>query len=474
MLGGALAPTPIHAVAPGPALSPKAIDRLVGDWMRANGVPGIALAITEEATVIHQRGYGGEGDGSVTPDTQFLVASLSKSFTALAVLQLAEAGRIDLDAPILTYLPGFTVADSAAARRITVRMLLNQASGMADAGFPDLTLPQPSTIAGRVASLLDAELMNEPGSAFHYFNPNYAVLARIVEVVAGQPFPEYLRDHVFAPLGMSRTTSVVTSPEAASVAPHLAQGHILAFGVPIAREEPDGYLGGSGGVISTARDMANWLILQSEGGVFHGRSLLSARGIDLMQTPPAGIDSSYAMGWARTPGAPTVLEHTGTLSTFYAEQVLLPDDEVGIVVMANVYSGLVDFEGLMRGLIALVRGDRDSATGSGARRIGIVLGAVAVLIIALGTWRILRVGAWTDRRRGRFRTALGVGVPFVPTVLTALTSPLIARASGRVYGWHRLVLALPDLTACLVLGSAAGAILGVARLVSLARRAGGG
>src|SRR5687767_142899 len=110
-------------------------------------------------------------------------------------------------------------------------------SGMADAGFPELTLPQPSKIAARVASLLDAELVNEPGTAFHYFNPNYAALARIVEVVAGQPFSQYLRDHVFVPLEMARTTSVVTSTEMGSVAPHLAQGHILAFGVPIAREE---------------------------------------------------------------------------------------------------------------------------------------------------------------------------------------------------------------------------------------------
>ena len=75
------------------------------------------------------------------------MGSLSKSFTALAVLQLVEAGRIDLDAPVAAYLPGFTVADRAQARRITVRMLLNQTSGMADAGFPEMTLPQLATIA---------------------------------------------------------------------------------------------------------------------------------------------------------------------------------------------------------------------------------------------------------------------------------------------------------------------------------------
>jgi len=140
-------------------------------------------------------------------------------------------------------------------------MLLNQTSGMADAGFPELTLPQPATIADRVASLRAARLVSEPGTAFHYFNPNYAVLARLVEVVGGRPFPDYLRAHVFAPLAMTATTSVVTAAQAPSAAPDLAQGQLLAFGVPIARAELDGYLGGSGGVISTARGMATWLIV---------------------------------------------------------------------------------------------------------------------------------------------------------------------------------------------------------------------
>jgi CubicO group peptidase (beta-lactamase class C family) len=468
---GAMAPTGAQAVAFGSAPSRAPINQFVREWMRANGVPGLALAITQGTSVIHLSGHGDAGDGPVTPDTQFFVASLSKSFTALAVLQLVEAGRIDLEAPIRTYLPRFALADAAASERITVRMLLNQTSGMADARFPELTLPQPDSIAERVRSLRDAELVDEPGTAFHYFNPNYAVLARLVEVVAGQPFSKYLRDNVFIPLGMNETTNAVTSIHAASIAPHLAQGHILAFGIPIAWEASNGYLGGSGGVISTAQDMARWLIMQSERGVFQGHSLLSSRGIELMHTPPAGIDTSYAMGWARTLGTPGLLEHTGVLSTFFAEQALLPDERVGIVFLANVYNGFVNFEGLMQGLLDLVMGERD-AVGSGARRIGIILGAVAALIVAVGLWKILRVGSWTERRRGRaWRTALGVGVPFVPAVVTALTPTLVARFSDRVFGWRLLVLAFPDVMVCLIAAGAAGAVLGIVRLISVARRA---
>jgi CubicO group peptidase (beta-lactamase class C family) len=470
-----LGATAADAVAAEPqrAASADAIDRFVQQWMGANGVPGLALAVTRDAQVVHLRGYGDAGDGRpVTPDSQFLVASLSKSFTALAVLQLVEAGRVDLDAPVAAYLPGFTVANHALARRITVRMLLNQTSGMADAGFPEMTLPQPTTIADRVASLRAAELVSQPGTAFHYFDPNYAVLARLVEVVSGRPFPAYLRAHLFAPLAMTRTTSIVTAAQAPSAAPDLAQGHILAFGIPIARAELDGYLGGFDGVISTARDMATWLIAQNQGGAFQSRPLLSPENIDLMHTPPRGIDTSYAMGWTRQPGSPPVIEHSGVQATFHAQQALLPTGRYGIVVLANAYSGLIDFSGLLRSLTTLISADGAPQAGFGARRIGIVLAGMATLILAVGAWRLRRLHGWAQRTAGRpWRAALGVALPFAAVGVTLLVPTLVARFSGRVFGWRVLFLAMPDLLGCLGLAAAMGAALGTARAATLLSRA---
>ena len=470
---GVTAPADAVASEPERAASADAIDRFVQAWRSANGVPGLALAVTRNAQVVHLRGYGDAGNGRpITPDTQFLVASLSKSFTALAVLQLAEAGRIDLDTPVAAYLPEFTVADRAQARMITVRMLLNQTSGMADAGFPELTLPQPTTIADRVASLRAAKLVSQPGTAFHYFNPNYAVLARLVEVIGGRPFPDYLRAHLFAPLAMTGTTSVVTAAQAPSAAPDLAQGHILAFGVPIARAKLDGYLGGFDGVISTARDMATWLIVQNRGGAFQGRSLLSPRGIQLLHTPPRGIDTSYAMGWTRQPGSPPVIEHSGVQATFHAQQALLPNGRYGIVVLANAYSGLVDFSGLLRGLTTLISADGTPQASFGARRIGIVLAGMATLILAVGAWRLRRLRGWVQRQAGRpWRAALGVALPFTPVAVTLLVPTLVARFSGRVFGWRVLFLAMPDLLGCLGLAAAMGAALGTARAVTLVSHA---
>jgi CubicO group peptidase (beta-lactamase class C family) len=203
----------------------EAIDRFLVRQMSRGRVPGLALAITRGEQVLLTKGYGVAQDGqSVTPHTQFLLASVSKSFTALAVMQLVEAGRLNLDAMVQTYLPEFMLADPRAAARLTIRHLLYQLSGLADAGFAEGWLPQPVTIAGRVASLHAAHPVSTPGTAFHYFNPNYDVLARVVEVVTGQAFSDYVHTHIFAPLQMAHTTSVVTSAEALAKAQDLAQG----------------------------------------------------------------------------------------------------------------------------------------------------------------------------------------------------------------------------------------------------------
>jgi len=144
--------------------------------------------------VIYIQGFGSDGHGhGVTPDTQFRIASLSKSFTAVAVLQLVEAGQVELDSPVQAYLPTFVTADPSASRRITVRHLLNQTSGMADAGFPSIANDQSGSLEQRMESLRSARLVSDPGQRFHYFDPNYQLLARLVEVVAGVPFSTYLR-----------------------------------------------------------------------------------------------------------------------------------------------------------------------------------------------------------------------------------------------------------------------------------------
>jgi CubicO group peptidase (beta-lactamase class C family) len=146
-------------------ISMDAIDRFVSDHLASGSVPGLAIAITQGDSILCIRGYGMARKGvPITANTQFFIASLSKSFTALAVMQLVDAGRLDLDAPVQRYLPGFQLSDAEAAARITIRHLLNQTSGLADTGFPEGRLPQPASIRQRVATLHRARPIAAPRS----------------------------------------------------------------------------------------------------------------------------------------------------------------------------------------------------------------------------------------------------------------------------------------------------------------------
>jgi CubicO group peptidase (beta-lactamase class C family) len=451
-----------------------AVDRYVERQMATNRVPGLALAITRGDQVVYLKGYGTAGNGEpVTPRTQLYTASLSKGFTALAVMQLVEEGKVKLDEPVRTYLPGFATADQQLSDTITVRQLLNQTSGLADSGFPAYTLPQPDSLEERVESLRSAKLLSEPGTEFHYTDPNYAVLARLVEVASGKPFGGYLQDNVFGPLDMADTISVLTAEEAPRAAPNLAQGHVLAFGVPIKRGEMDGFLGGSGGVISTAGDMANYLIMQNNRGRFGNADLVSPENVALMHTPSRGIGSSYAMGWTAPDGAkPRVVKHNGVLSAFHADAVLLPDEGYGVVLLYNQSYALADYEGIKQGLLDLLEGKRPETGGPDAGTIGIILAALTLLTTTIQVRGLLQLPGWAAKTRGTpvWRLAPGIAWKFVPAALLVGLQPLVASFTGRVFSYPQLFWAMPDVVAWLMLGAALGGAAGAARVFAVAHR----
>jgi len=133
------------------------IDHFIQTQMRAARIPGLAMVITQNGEIVYLKAFGNDGRGAyLTPQTPMLLGSLSKSFTALAVMQLVEEGEVDLDAPISDYIPGFSNADLQQSAQITVRHLLNQTSGMNDLGYP-ASLSNFSTLAERVNSLKTAE-----------------------------------------------------------------------------------------------------------------------------------------------------------------------------------------------------------------------------------------------------------------------------------------------------------------------------
>ncbi|RQX13486.1 hypothetical protein DDE19_25735 [Micromonospora ureilytica] len=427
----------VALAAPSPAfardgLDLAAVERLVTDFADQGGYPGIAIAITKGDQVVHVGGYGHDSSGAaVTATTPLPAASLSKSFTALAVMQLVEAGKVTLDAPVRDYLPDFRIA-AAQGARITVRQLLNQTSGINDRTLPEKSLPQPDSLAGAVVRARAATLAAEPGTKHFYTNTNYHLAARLVEVVAGEPFGQYLRRQVLEPLGMRASTTIDLTPR--DLPDNVRAGHVYAYGAAISVSESERFVNGSDGIITTAQDMAQWLIVQNnEGRAANGTRLVSAASIEAMHTS-SDPRWTYGMGWNTDQKGR--VRHNGVWFTYTASQLLLPSG-YGIAVIGNSGIGLGN-EGtdqLADGLASLVEGAKPSAGAPIRLVIDLTLAGLTLLSLFLGIRNLRRSQSWAKRlaTRPAWRPAVRLLPRLVPLALLVALPDLL----GLLYGGGR-------------------------------------
>ncbi|GGP40930.1 serine hydrolase domain-containing protein [Saccharothrix coeruleofusca] len=452
--------------APDAAPTPAAIDAVVQQYRDATGLPGAAVAVTRGTEVVRAAGYGHTPAGDpVTEHTAMAVASVSKSFTALAVVQLVEAGRVDLDDPVREHLPEFTMADPR-ADRITVRQLLDQTSGMSDTTFPAFSRPQPDSLAEAVAGMRAARLAADPGARHEYHNPNYQVAARLVEVVSGLPFDDYLRRHVFGPLGMVDSRTADTERDL----PPSARGHLVVLGVPIAVPEPPAFGNGSGGVLSSAHDMAAWLIAQNNSGRGpNGGQVASASSIARTHTPSAN-SGSYALGWSvgtTASGAP-VIEHSGDLFTSTAHQALLPGSGYGVAVMANTGLAHGDARAIAERLIALLENTAVPPPSSPLLLVDAVLLVLTLGTVVLAVRGVLRSRRWAAARTSPLRTAVRLLPLLIAPVLCATIDQVVGFLyRGRDVAWVQVVYLYPTFMVLLVTATCGCVAVSLARLVRL-------
>lgn len=456
LLAAALAPA---AVAGGPApRAPEgaAIDRFITAQMDRHRIPGLALAIVEDGAVTYAAGYGTAGGGRpMTPDTPMSLGSVTKAFTAVAVLQLVERGLVALDAPVQEYLPWFRVADADAAREITVRHLLHHTSGLSELGYGRVPAPGVTLEEG-VRALASARLTAPVGTTFQYFNPNYATLALIIEVAGGQPYGEYVAEHIFAPLEMTRS---FTHPEGA-LAAGMARGHSKLFGYPVERGLPyRAAVQGAGYLVSTANDLARFLLALAHDGAYGGATILSPASVALMRTAPAGVPGTgYGMGWMGYGCAGVRCEgHGGADEAFLASLTYLPAQGRGYIWLAN-QQHLLDPSpaALDAGLTALLLGREPQVAGMSMRVLG--WGILAGFLVALGfTVRsILALRGWTARSRGLSTGALARDLAprfLVPVAIIVLMyrvmGPLVF---GRAFNLSFVgAYLLPDVTLLILL-----------------------
>ncbi|MEM7114715.1 MAG: serine hydrolase domain-containing protein [Chloroflexota bacterium] len=323
-------------------------DAFVQARMEALGIPGAALAVVQADEIVHLKGYGianGAGD-AVTPQTPFLLASLTKSITAVAVLQLMEAGLVDLDMPIQHYLPWF-IPDTP----ITVRQLLNQTSGLDEAQGYDRNLFPDDTHAleKSIRQLAATDLNRPPGTAFEYSNSNYDVLGLLVETVSGQSYGTYIENQLFDPLQMRHSYVSLSDARAGG----MSSSYYPFFGRPIAFDSLLPYSRAtqpSAGLIGSAEDMAHYLQFHLNNGRFHDTQLLAPASMSLLHeaavatNPDAPEASHYAMGWVVWPftdAAPTeaepplALSHGGQWLGANHIMLLIPEKSLGMVLLLN-------------------------------------------------------------------------------------------------------------------------------------------
>ncbi len=459
------------------------IDQYLSDQMDASRIPGVALTIIEDGATVHAAGFGNDGNNNdVTADTPFWIGSNTKSITALAVMQLAEAGAIELDAPVRDYLPAFRLADGPASAQITVRHLLNQTSGISrhDGLRAVVGADEGDSIADVVAHMADLELNRPVGERFEYSNLNSVVLGAVIEAVTGETWQGYVQDNIFDPVAMTNT---YTDRDSAATN-GLSATHRSFFGFPLetnASHYPG--LAPSGYVYASANDMARYLTVYLEGGTTDGQQVLSPAGIAEMLTPATDertfplqsqqFTARYGAGWfIGTFGvAEDARWHQGSLPHFTTWMVLLPDTDQAIVVMLNAGSQFeigganAAWSRIPQGVVNLLR-DGEPPTGTGAARLFIIVGTLVALAIAAQAWTLARVASGRGPRQ---EVALRRAAPLAWELLVA---PLVLIAYPAVaggLGWRAAFTFVPDLSLAVAAIAGLAVLTGLARLVRLLR-----
>lgn len=312
---------------PGPS-----IDATVQDWLATSGAPSASIAVIQNGALTYAQAYGKaqlSPATAATPSTRYAVDSISKEFTAAAVLLLVQQGKLSLDDRVEKWFP-----DLGDASRVTVRQLLNHTSGIRDFWPQDFVPPEmlrPTSEAAIMQEWARRPLDFEAGTQWQYSNTGYVVAAAIVEKVCGARLMDFLQQNIFEPLKMEHVTEDDTHPlSAGDAVPYTRQGLGPARHAP---KEGPGWLFGAGALAMTPSELALWDIS------LMNRSLLAPASYEAMLEPVIlkdGTKKDYGLGLdiQKTQGR-TRIGHDGAGSGFLSAHRIWPDEKTAIIAVTN-------------------------------------------------------------------------------------------------------------------------------------------
>jgi CubicO group peptidase (beta-lactamase class C family) len=312
------------------------VDRIAEQVLEATGVPSASVAVVQHGKLVYTRAYGSarlatnsNSAVAATAEMRYSIGSISKQFTAAAILMLQEQGKLSIDDPVRKYIPGLSRGNE-----VTIRQILSHTSGYQDYWPEDYVMTpmlQPETAQQILDTWAKKPPDFDPGTQWQYSNTNYVIAGRIVEIVSGEPLFQFLTERIFRPLGM---TSVWNSDEKQLMPPDATAYYRHALG-PLrpAPKEGAGWMFAAGELAMTAHDLALWdesLIAQS---------ILKPGSYKQMFTEVKlkdGKGTEYGLGVElRDRDGHRSIEHSGEVSGFVSDNEVLIDDSAAVVVLTN-------------------------------------------------------------------------------------------------------------------------------------------
>ncbi len=358
----------------------EAVSKELETKIKKNHIPGMSVVVVNSNEVVFSKTYG----NCKSIDTPFIIGSLSKSFTALSIMKLVEEGRIDINKPISTYIDtSLYFKNKEDGDKITIKQLLNQNSGI-----------------GTYQKLGSIEITKNYGK-YEYANANYNLLGKIIESVSNESYSDYVTKNIFEPLEMNHTSATLEGSNKNG----LIKGYQNYFGFPIAEKPnyptknswsqvPAGYIS------SSASDMGKYLQMYLNNGV----NIISEDSIHQMfydNIPQDDIDRAYyGMGWEYTKYySKPILTHSGLVENYTSKMFIIPESNIGVVVLVNMNDYLVT-NNLLEDTVKPLLGEEKTEVSNNLYIINhLLIDAIYIVITIIALYPIITIKSWKNKNK---------------------------------------------------------------------------